>query len=376
MFHTLRSGRVVQTTIRDSEGKPTFYEVLDTRTNARRVVYGDSWFDLEERSRSDGPAICTEEVPDVVEFFLEDEQSYWRWPNTLNRKLIVLPGAFPFCAPRVGDRMQDQSGTVYVVKHAPKGAFDLPWNGCVLFDREVANGAYLRWMKDHGRDRNLVSFHADDGRPSSPVPGEEDSQSDVGTLYRGVVAPTITYFLDDEQPATVGPKPFGRDKELKPRCRQEFLDPTRPQITIRIWGQWMEALYRFRCLHPRAAVAGQLGAWFKRFVRNNTPSLRSSGIKQLLFMRRQAVPRKELGGDHVAARDVTFYFQTEELTVEESSNLIDVDIQIGAQARQLTREPDMLGWQGVNPFTGLYDESGNYAWGSIDIADFRQTGTP
>lgn len=375
MYHTLRSGRVVQTVVRDEQGRPSFLEVLDTRTNARSIVYGDLWFDTENRSRTEGPAICTEEVPDVVEFFLEDEQSYWRLPNPSSRKLILLPGAFPYCVPKTGHQLQDQDGAVYTVKHAPPGAYDLPWNGCLLLDKDVPETvATLRWIGP-ARGTNLVSFHADGGHPGSPVPGEVATGSDVGVLYRGVVQPTIAYFLEDEQPASIGPKPFGRDQELKPRVRQEILDPIRPQITLRIWGHWMEAIYRFRCLHPRATVAGQLGAWFKRFVRNNSPSLRASGINQILFRRRSEVPRRDLGGDHVSGVDVLFYFRTEELTVEESSNLIEVDLQVSATVRPTNQLKDKAGWNGLDPYTGLYDESGNYAWGTTDIADLGYTGS-
>ena len=59
MYHSLRSGRVVETVVRDADGRPQFYEILDTRTNARRIVYGDLWFDLENRSRTEGAASCT-----------------------------------------------------------------------------------------------------------------------------------------------------------------------------------------------------------------------------------------------------------------------------------------------------------------------------
>jgi hypothetical protein len=378
MFHFLRSGRVVQTVIRDVNGRPVFLEILDTRTNARRIVYGPGYFnfDLEDRSKTDGPAVCTEDVPEVIEFYLEDEQCYFRTPNPASRQLVLFPGAFPYCKPRAGDLLIDQAGRTYAVQHAPDGAYDLPWNGCVLLDIPLPEDVtQLRWTGEC-RKRNLVSFQAEEGHPGAPQPGEEDSGADVGTLYRGIVAPTITHYLALEEPATVGPKPFGRDKELKPRVRQELLDPVRPQITLRIWGHWMEALYRFRCLHPRTAVASQLAAWFKRFMRNNTPSLRASGVQQILFDRRAEVPRTDLGGDFVSGFDVTFYFRTEELTVEESSNLTDLSLQFGAVLSQQASGTDLDGLGGLNPFTGLYDVSGNYAWGSFDLADFRVTGNP
>ena len=72
--------------------------------------------------------------------------------------------------------------------------------------------------------------------------------------------------------------------------------------------------------------------------------------------------------------DVTFYFRTEELTVEESSNLVEVNLGVAA-VQPTDKLPDKGGWQGIDPFTGLYDESGNYAWGTTEITDLESTGS-
>lgn len=379
MLWPLPSGRIIQTVWRDQDGHPKYIEILDSRTNARRVIYGPLW-DGDDRSKSDGAAISEADLPSVIEFFLEDEQTYWKHvnPDTGSKSLITLPGSFAWCAPRVGDKLRVVgSEKIYTVQHVPTGVPGVPWNGVLLLDADVEVGENLRWVGQDARTRNLIEFHADDGFPESPLPGE-DSAGDVGGAYRGVLQPTISYLLIRQEPATIGPKPFGRDKELKPRIRDSFFDPNRPQVTLEIWGHRMENEFRFRCLHPQSAIADELALWFKRFMRNNTPSMRSNGLNEMIYLGQDAVASKSLG--KVSARDIRYYFRTEELLLKEVATVRNVGVNFTVVLRpsletgRLNSPFMQEGYEGLNPYTGLYDESGNFLFLQLDIADYGTTG--
>lgn len=378
MLWPLASGRIVETVFRDTNGQPRYYEILDTRSNARRIIFGQ-WWDGRDRSTSDGPAVSEADLPSLVEFFLEDEQSYWRHvrPDAPTKNLIIFPGAFPWCRPAVGDKLRGTSGELYTVKHVGNGVRGVPWNGTVLLDKDVAVGEHLRWAGPKVRERTLIQFHSDDGKPASPTPGEVTA-GDVGTAYPNLLAPTVTYLLLRQEPATVGPKPFGRDKQLKPRPREQVSDPDRPQVVLTIYGHRMENEFRFRCLHPHSAVADELALWFKRFMSNNTGPMKSNGVNEILYFGQEAVPASQLG--KVSGRDCRFYFRTEELTLREDAAIRDVKVNLSVLVRQdqeafiLNKAFQQEGYDGMNPFTGLYDESGNFVFGDIDIADYGTTG--
>lgn len=379
MLWPLPSGRIIQTVWRDGEGHPKFLEIYDTRSNARRIIYGP-WWNGDDRSKSDGVAVSEADLPAVIDFFLEDEQTYWRYAIPINgpKNLIHFPGSFPWCTPKAGDKLR-VVGTekVYTVQHVPEGISGVPWNGVVLLDSDVANEEHLRWVGKDTRSRNLIEFHADDGFPESPLPGEQGG-GDIGLAYRGILKPTISYLLIRQEPATIGPKPFGRDKELKPRIRDTFFDPDRPQVTLEIWGHRMENEFRFRCLHPQAAIADELTLWFKRFMRNNTPSMRSNGLNEMLFLGQDAVASRFLG--KISARDIRYYFRTEELILKEVATIKSVGANFTVVVRptrevmRLTNVFQQDGYEGLNPFTGLYDQSGNLLFSSLDIADYGTTG--
>jgi len=377
MLWPLPSGRVIETVFRDVNGQPRYFEILDTRTNARRIVYGATW-DGRDKSTSNGPTVSEADLPAVIAFFMEDEQSYWKYARGRSgpKDLILFPGAFAWCKPIKGDMLRCvETGKVYTVTHVPEGINGLPWNGVVKLDKDVEVGETLRWTGLKTRERTLIPFQADDGAPTSPTPGEVTS-GDVGTAYPGILGPVVTYLLLRQEPATLGPKPFGRDKQLKPRIREQVLDPDRPQVVLTIYGHRMENEFRFRCLHPQSAVADELALWFKRFMRNNTGPIRSNGVNEILYFGQEAVTASRLG--HVAGRDLRYYFRTEELILQEDSALREVKVNVSVLIRpdQETRPNLVLEDPTViDPYTGLYDQSGNFVFGPLDIADYGTTGT-
>lgn len=376
--HTLSSGRVVIDSYRGPDGRPKYLEIFDPRLGARRLIYGP-WWDGHDRSKSLGPAASIDDIPDLIEYFMEVYQMHWT-PDPRNGRLVVFGLAFPYAKPAVGDQLQDiATQQIFTVQHVPPGIGRVDWNLSVLLDDAPAAGSALRWIGP-ARARNLVDFYAEDGRPESPVEGEA-TDGDVGTAYRKVKGPTVTYLMTRQEPCSIDGKPFGASPRLKPSLRETYSMPGEPQRAVQISGWQMDNLFKFSCLHPRARVAHSLAEWFKACISRNEPSLRANGIPHLYFYGQKSLPRSGRAGDDVAEREVYFYFQTEELEVQELSTIRVINL-YARSASDIDNlglpglEDPGEGYLGLNPWASVYDESGNPVFVQSEIQDFGQTGVP
>jgi hypothetical protein len=369
---------VIFDTYTDPYGNPKFYEYFDTRTGARRIAYGSYW-DGRNRSKSMGIAVQgVDDFAEVLEYNLEAYQMTWT-RGERNPKLIRFGLAFPWLFPEIGDQLIDEdSKELFTVTHVPRSPEGYPWNLTVLLDREPTNGAFLRWIGE-ARDRNLVDFHAENGKPGTPTPGE-DTTGDTGIAYSKVLRPTITYLLVRQEAYTISGPPFGSSKELKPRVREQFNDPHSPQRVITILGQRMDNLVKFLCIHPRAETANGLARWFKDGISRRTPSLEANGINRILFWSQSTRERKGKPGDDAAVTEVVYYVVTEELSVQEDSAIKKYNL----TNRVLHGDINSLGLTGITepgddgylyPYTGAYDESGNNLWWDLESQDYGYTGT-
>ncbi|TXH17382.1 MAG: hypothetical protein E6R03_04015 [Hyphomicrobiaceae bacterium] len=378
-YRRLKSGRIVYDTYTDSEGNVRFYEYYDSRIGARRLAFGPYW-NGKERAKTYGAAIDgMEALTELVDDQLERHQTAWH-PDTRNPSLIRLGSAFPWLPPRRGDQLIDLvNQEVFTVVHVPGAPAGHLWNLHILLDAAPTVGHELSWIGE-ARERNLVGFNADNGHPGTPVTGTE-STGDTGITYDSVLKPTITYLLLRQEAFSIDGVPFSSHKELTPRLRESFNDPSCPQRVIEIYGQRMEMLVRFQCVHPRAETAYGLARWFKGFISRRTPSLEANGVGRILYHSQGDRPRRGgKTGDDAAVHDVVYYIQTEELSVREESAIRRLNL----ISRVSQRKYSDLGLTGVTepgdegylqPYTGSIDESGNYLWGDTDIQDLRYTGS-
>jgi hypothetical protein len=370
----LHNGKLVFETYRGPDGRPKYIEIFDTRKGALRLAHGPHW-DGRDRSQSLTEAASLEDFYDIIEWVLEYHQMMW-WPDPRNAKLIWFRYAFPWLPPRTGDVLAGSSGKSYTVTHVQRSDGGTPWNLSVLLDEAPRAGEMLHWA-GAARDRNLVDFRAEYGSPSTPTPGET-TEGDTGTAYNTVFRPTITYLLVRKEPFTLNGAPFGSSKELKPRTREEFVDPNKPQRVIRIFGQRMDNLIRFLCLHPRAETADALAHWLERCINRQMPSIVANGIHRMLFWSSGTLERRGKSGDDVAVRSVNYYIETEEIEVQEAPSIRRLNIRI--RPTDIGNINNLTGYAAeplwMFPFTGVTDESGNWLWGSIDIQDTRATGSP
>ncbi len=372
----LPSGRLIYDAYRDAQGNVKYLEYFDTRTGAKRLAYGPYW-DGRDRSISLGNCATIKDVAETIQYFLERHQMTWM-PDLRNPKLVRFGLAFSRLFPTVGDQLESmETGQIYTVIHVPKSFQGYPWNLNVLLDVAPTLGEDLRWVGD-ARDRNLVSFNDQLGNPDTPTPGE-NTGGDVGVAYKAPLHPTITYLLLRKEAFTLGGTPFGPSKELVPRIREQFPHPKIPQRTISILGQRMESLFEFSCTHTRAETANALADWFTGVISRQRPSLEANGINRILFWSQGTPKRKGQQGDESAVTEVTYYIVTEELTVQEDSTIRKINVTLTPAMRQVS-DLDLSGDLSSSeegylyPYTGAYDESGNYLWGDLEIQDNQQTG--
>jgi hypothetical protein len=375
-YEKLPSGRIVVSTYADKNGWPRYYEYFDTKTGALRLAYGPYW-DGNDRSRSITDSATLVEFYELIEWVMEAQQMTWR-PDKRNGKLIWFMMGFQGLVPTVGDRLAGSSGKIYTVQHVPIDVNGRLWNLSVLLDAAPTLSEKLTWIGD-ARDRNLIDFRAEYGSPDTPTAGEA-TDGDVGTAYRKILRPTITYLLLRKEPYTIRGAPFSGSKELKPRIREYVYDQDLPQRVLEILAQRMENLIRFTCLHPRAETADALAHWFERCINRQIASVRANGIHELLFWSSRTVERRNKTGDDAAAQEVSYYVVTEEIDIKEVSSLRRINVTINAAPANnsdsiyLTGEgfPEP-GW--LAPLTGVTDESGNWIWGNISVQDYGYTGS-
>lgn len=374
----LKSGRIIFDTYSDQYGNPKFIEYYDSRSGSRRIAFGSYW-DGNERAKTIGQSVSSiDEFAELLEDQVERFQMCW-FPDKRNGKLIMMGKAFPWLPPQVGDQMEDlYSGQIFTVVHVPKAPQGFLWNLSLLLDAAPTLGMELAWVGE-ARDRNLVDFGASSGKPSTPTKGE-DTTGDVGTSYSKILRPSISYSLLRTELFSTDGHPFGSKKELRAQIREQYNDPYSPQRVITILGQRTESLVRFECFHPRAGTSYALARWFKDFISRRTPSLEANGIPRILFWSQGDRARTGKPGDDTAAHDVVYFIVMEELSVREDSAIRKMNL----ISRVTQREYSDLGLTGVTepgnegyltPYTGAFDESGNYLVGDNEIQDLRATGS-
>lgn len=366
----LHSGRLVHNIWVGPDGRPKLYEIFDTSSGARRNWYGPFW-DGRDMSRTRGPAASEEDIPELIEHFMARQQTWWR-RDSRNQNLIWMDLAFLWLRPTAGDQLEGKDGNLYTVLHVGDPVGRLPWNGALLLDQAPDDDEILRWAGEAAK-RNLIDFVAEDGVQDVPVEGEPTT-SDVGTGYRGILRPTITHLLVRQEPYTLQGNRFGPSKELKPREHEQLYDPANPQRSIRVWVHRMDNLFKFLCIHPRAQAATSLARWFKSFINRYTPSLKYNGISEMLFWDHRAVPRDRRIGDDAAVRQIQYYFGTEEIRTEEVSTIRGLPLQVEVLTTENRPPMDVQGWPGLQPFTGMWNETGGYRWGSLSVNE-SETGS-
>ena len=126
----------------------------------------------------------------------------------------------------------------------------------------------------------------------------------------------ITWVLMRREPGTLGPRPFSRPQELKPRIREEIIieDTDGLLQNVEVKGQWFDNLIRFDCWAPTPKEANDLARTFEELMFKSTDHMLRAGVQKIVFQGRSQ--------DRFSVRarwpyrPVIYYYRTERIYVE------------------------------------------------------------
>jgi hypothetical protein len=184
--------------------------------------------------------------------------------------------------------------------------------------------------------RNQVVFSRADSRSeaSSYEPNSEGERTDE----QGPLRDTIEYGIRRSEPGSVGPKPFGGDRQAMPAIRESNLDDLiDPGVAVDVYGQWFDHIIQFDCfarnnerLYGTRKVSGEgtlgLVAWFQDFMARNRWIFTFNGIQRLLEWqdtRDQPVGRLRTDMLH---RPLLWYARTERVSSARTRRIESIDL--------------------------------------------------
>lgn len=323
------------------------------------------------------------EIYEMIDQLIDKMQMYFI-PSKKNKWLLNFP--YMFVPAKIGDKFRNlETNETYTIKYVPhdaKGDF----TGTVLLNTGlVSPKTHERLVYENpegigpGARRMIQFFHS---QPPKSAADLEESSGDVQSVKREAFTPTIVVEMRRQEPGTIGKRPFDIAKEIKPRIREIFNHPADPRnYSVQIRGQWMDNILRFTCYSTSHRQCERLVEWLKTFFHRYTGVLKKNGIQEILFWQRRNDEQVEKWRDDLVGYPIEYFFRTEELHVDVHHNITTVNLNQNLTTTDLTAQVETgievaggivvgpFGDQFATLFDALHDESGNYLYGSFDIAD-------
>jgi len=139
---------------------------------------------------------------------------------------------------------------------------------------------------------------------------------------------TITYRVSRREPGTIQSHPFDGRKEIKPRIRQEIVDPDYPDYHIRVLGQWFDNIIQFDCWSVTNNGADSLITWFEDFLYKYTWVWKKNGVQEMLYMNRSIDQEVVKWRDDIVNRTLYYYFRTEKIIPIREHDFTQIDLSI------------------------------------------------
>lgn len=137
---------------------------------------------------------------------------------------------------------------------------------------------------------------------------------------------TVIYRVKRREPGTVGHHPFDPPTEIKPRHRQEIVDPDHPECHILITGQWFDNLIQFDCWSKYNNRADELIEWFENFLFLYTWVWKKNGVSEILYWMRTQDEEVSRWRNDLAVRSLLYYFKTEKLVTIREYDFRQIDM--------------------------------------------------
>jgi hypothetical protein len=276
------------------------------------------------------------------------------------------------------------------------------------------------------KKKNYINFFewASRRHTSNPVSVIADGLDSQNGPFKA----SITWNVKRVEPGSIGKHPFDPQKELKPRVRHSFPDPSRTYLhpteaernialvgtnyatgqpiitgatsnyalqagqndpmssthTLTVYGQWFDNIIQYDCWSVDNQEANALVSWFEDFMDLYTKVLKQNGVNEVLYWQRSQDGTIDRWRSDIDNRSIQYYFRTEKLRVERSKNIQQITLRINASLRGealLFGEPSGIsyytGQYGLDAsqsqfdyFTGItHTGSGAYRWGNTTIQE-------
>jgi hypothetical protein len=262
--------------------------------------------EVDEMRQSDR-AIGINDVTTYIYQSLLDYQGKWEFEDRNSRK-IKLPNARYLA---VGDKLYNRSNNkTYVISELIDAA-----NKIVRLDSAgyVAPTVGDTMMLE---EKNTVNFESSYSRyyQDKPLVDWRD---------------TIIYRIKRREPGTIGKHPFDPPTEIKPRIRQQIVDPDHVDCHIMVLGQWYDNLIQFDVWSKLNNRADDLIEWFEDFMYKYTWVWKKNGVNELLYWMRTIDEEVSKFRNDLAVRSVMYYFRVEKIVTVREYDLKQIDLYLG-----------------------------------------------
>ncbi|MCX6008839.1 MAG: hypothetical protein NTW48_02150 [Chloroflexi bacterium] len=137
---------------------------------------------------------------------------------------------------------------------------------------------------------------------------------------------TIVYRVKRREPGTIGKHPFDPPTEIKPRIREQRVDPDHPGCHIVVMGQWFDNLIQFDVWSKFNNRADDLIEWFEDFMYKYIWVWKKNGVNEILYWMRNSDSEVSKWRNDLAVRTVLYYFKTEKIVTVQEYDLRQIDL--------------------------------------------------
>jgi len=137
---------------------------------------------------------------------------------------------------------------------------------------------------------------------------------------------TVIYRVKRREPGTISKHPFDPPTEIKPRIRQNVVDPDHPGCHVVVMGQWFDNLLQFDCWSKYNNRADDLVEWFEDFMYKYTWVWKKNGVNEILYWMRTTDEESTKFRNDLAVRCVIYYFRTEKIVTIKEYDFRQIDL--------------------------------------------------
>lgn len=229
---------------------------------------------LTRKTATADGAPSVEEALTLIARYLRSYQLHCVRTTREVSNVVFMP--FMFRRPDSGLQLRGNDGILYTIDSLITNPTTNQWEGLLEFDQAIPTDSQFRF-----------SFVLNDGVGfchEAPGSGTGLTQNSSGApIIDPPMTPTIVWTVVEREPAAVSGAIGSKPRELRPRIREQYKDPSNSNYTIEVSGQLFDTLVQFDCWSSDALSAARLSDWFEHFLHLHYGIFQQAGLKHLIF---------------------------------------------------------------------------------------------